>query len=311
MLYFTLVKFSLNKKETIILNQIGEVKNLTVIRSFEEGYILDGKPAEIFLHKNEAMNELVEGSEVEVFLYRDHQGRLTSTMKIPDIRPGHYGLGEVVKVLPDRGVFVKTGLTKDLFVGESDLPALKAVWPIEGDHLYCTMKLTNQGNLIGKLATEEVFDEIRKEADETAFNLDVEGVVVRTREVGSHIYTTEGLYGFVHESERGSEPRLGQKVYGRVIDVKVNGMINISFTPRAYEKKSADAEKIWAYLQERNGAMPYSDKSQAEDIYEKFGLSKAAFKRALGQLYRERRIFQSDGWTYDVRLKQPEDQEEK
>lgn len=295
------------------MNQIGKVTYLTVLRVFEEGYMLDGKPTEIFLHKNDTTVEVLEeGAKVEVFLYRDHQGRPSSTMKIPDIRSGHYGFGEVVKVLPGRGVFVQTGLTKDLFIGALDLPKVNAVWPIEGDRLCCTMKRTNQGNLIGKLATEDVFDEMRAEADEKAFNLDIEGVVVRTRQVGTHIYTTEGFYGFVHESERGKEPRLGQTVKGRVIDVKVNGMINVSFMPRGYEKKAMDAEKIWAYMQERKGAMPYSDKSKAEDIKEQFGLSKAAFKRALGQLYRERRIFQSDdGWTYDVRLKTSEKQKEK
>lgn len=286
--------------------QIGEVKCLEIIRSFEEGYILDGQPTEVFLHKNEATNIYDVGAQVEVFLYRDHQGRMAATMHIPNILPGVYGWGEVVKVLPDRGVFVQTGLTKDLFIGDSDLPAYKGVWPIVGDKLYCTMKITNQGNLIGKLATEDIFDEIRMDADERAFNLNVEGIVVRTRKVGSHIFTTEGYYGFVHESERESEPRLGQMMSGRVIDVKVNGMINVSFIPRGYEKRSQDAEKIWAYIQERNGAMPYSDKSGAEDIYDKFGMSKAAFKRALGQLFKERKIFQEDGWTYDVCLKDKE-----
>ena len=284
--------------------QIGEVKCLEIIRSFEEGYILDGQSDEIFLHKNESIDVYNIGDQVEVFLYRDHQGRMAATMHIPCIRPGVYGWGEVVKVLPDKGVFVKTGLTKDLFIGGSDLPSYKDVWPMVGDKLYCTMKITNQGNLIGKLATEEIFDQIRMDADVDAFNLNVEGIIVKTRKVGSHIFTAEGYYGFVHESERQGEPRLGQTMSGRVIDVKVNGTINVSFIPRGHEKRVEDSEKIWAYIQERNGAMPYSDKSEAEDIYKKFGMSKAAFKRALGCLLKEEKIFQEDGWTYDICLKE-------
>ena len=285
---------------------IGEVGSLEIIRSFEDGYILDGKPEEIFLHKNEATQNFMVGDTVQVFVYRDHQGRIAATMHIPKIRPGVYGWTEVIKVLPERGVFVRTGLTKDLFIGASDLPAHSKVWPMVGDRLYCTMKITNQGNLIGKLATEQIFDAIRVDADERAFNLDIDGIVVRTRKIGTHIFTTEGFYGFVHESERQFEPRLGQMMSGRVIDVKVNGTVNLSLIPRGYEKQDADAQKIWAYIEERNGAMPYSDKSRPEDIYEKFHMSKAGFKRALGHLYKERKIFQVDGWTYDMRLKKEE-----
>ena len=92
---------------------IGEVGSLEIIRSFEDGYILDGKPEEIFLHKNEATQNFMVGDTVQVFVYRDHQGRIAATMHIPKIRPGVYGWTEVIKVLPERGVFVRTGLTKD------------------------------------------------------------------------------------------------------------------------------------------------------------------------------------------------------
>src|SRR5699024_1822965 len=103
-------------------------------------------------------------------------------------------------------------------------------------------------------------------ADKKALNKSIDGYIYRTSKVGSWIYTTEGYKGFIHESEREQEPRLGEKVSGRIIDVKDDGSVNISLRPRIEEAIDYDAEKILTYLNERNGAMPYWDKSTPEDI---------------------------------------------
>ena len=97
---------------------------------------------------------------------------------------------------------------------------------------------------------------------------------------------------------RKEEPRLGEKVEGRIIDVKEDGTVNVSLIPRKQEAMDEDAEIILAYLASRNGTMPYGDKSAPEDIQERFNLSKASFKRALGRLMKEGKVYQEDGWTY-------------
>ena len=79
-----------------------------------------------------------------------------------------------------------------------------------------------------------------------------------------------------------AEPRLGQDVQVRIIDVKDDGSLNASLLPRKHERLSDDAEKIFAYLQDVGGKMPFGDKSAPEEIQEMFDMSKAAFKRALG-----------------------------
>jgi uncharacterized protein len=85
---------------------------------------------------------------------------------------------------------------------------------------------------------------------------------------------------------------------GRIIDVKEDGTINVSLLGRKQETQDTDAKRIYDYLMSRNGAMPYSDKSMPEDIQERFGLSKAAFKRALGKLMKEGKVYQEGFWTY-------------
>lgn len=80
--------------------------------------------------------------------------------------------------------------------------------------------------------------------------------------------------------------------------MKDDGTINISLLPRKEEGMEDDAAVIYAYMEERGGAMPFWDKSHPEDIKERFNMSKAAFKRALGKLMKEEKVYQEEGWTY-------------
>lgn len=124
-----------------------------------------------------------------------------------------------------------------------------------------------------KLASDEVIEEKRNHAAPKDFNKNVTGYVYRTAKVGSWVLTVQGYKGFIHESQRGKEPRLGEKVEGRIIDVKEDGTLNLSLFPRKHEAMEWDAEQIYGYLPERKGAMPYSDKSSPEDIRAMFGMS--------------------------------------
>src|SRR5690606_31624765 len=132
-------------------------------------------------------------------------------------------------------------------------------------------------------------------AEPQVFNKNVKGTVYRLLLAGSFIITEEGYMGFIHESERREEPRLGQEVEGRIIDVKEDGTINVSLLPRTHEQIDDDANEIFEYLQGRGGSMPYWDKSLPEDIKRRFNMSKGAFKRALGKLMKENKIIQEDG----------------
>ncbi|NCU18381.1 CvfB family protein [Pallidibacillus pasinlerensis] len=276
----------------------GTVETLTVAREVDFGFFLTNGNEDVLLHKSEAKGELQLDEDVRVFLYQDKQGRLAATMAIPEVQLGTYGWCEVVEVKESLGVFVNIGLSKDILIHEDDLPKLTEVWPAVGGRLFITLKTDKNGRLLGKLATENIMEDYFKKADRSIFNKDVKGYVYRTLYSGTFIITEEGYRGFIHESQRVKEPRLGDKVTGRVIDVKEDGSINVSLLKRVHEKLTDDAEMIFAYLQERGGSMPYTDKSAPEDIEKRFAISKGAFKRALGRLMKEGKIYQEEGWTY-------------
>jgi uncharacterized protein len=276
----------------------GTVVILKVAREVDFGYFLTNGKEEVLLHKSEQKGKLQLEEDVRVFLYQEKLGRLAATMAIPVVQIGTYGWCKVVEVKESLGVFVNIGISKDILIYKDDLPKLREVWPVVGGRLYITLKTDKNGRLLGKLATETVMEKQFKKADRSVFNQNVRGYVYRTLYSGSFIITEEGYRGFIHHSQRKTEPHLGDEVSGRVIDVKEDGTINVSLLKRGYESIAEDAEKIFTYLQERGGRMPYTDKSHPEDIEKRFAMSKGAFKRALGRLMKEGKIDQEDGWTH-------------
>jgi uncharacterized protein len=276
----------------------GLTVELTVARIADYGYFLTDGEEDVLLHSNDTDRTFEEGEKAEVFLFVDSRGRLTATTTIPKVTVGQYGWVPVVDVKPGVGIFLDIGISKDILLGEEDLPVMKNVWPQKGDLLYITLRVNRNNMIYARMATDPVIQEISIKATRKDFNKNVHGYIYRTARVGSWIITAEGYKGFIHESQRRTEPRIGEKVEGRIIDVKEDGSVNISMLPRKQEVLDEDAEKIMNYLEMRNGAMPYHDKSMSEDIQERFGMSKGSFKRALGRLMKEDKIYQENNWTY-------------
>lgn len=247
-------------------------------------------------------SEIEEGQEpdqtIEVFLYRNRQGGLSATPLIPHILKTNFGWAKVLKVSRRDGAIVDIGTTREVRVLPEDLPRLEELWPQQGDELFMTLRTDKHGDLFGRLATEDRVWELSAEAPESVFNQDLKARPYRLLPVGTFLLTIPEMYRvFVHETEREKEPRLGEEKTVRIIEVKEDGTLNGSLLPRKQERQGDDAETILAYLQQAGGRMPFTDKSTPDEIKEMFGMSKAAFKRALGKLMKERRIIQEDGWT--------------
>ncbi|MBB6452397.1 hypothetical protein HNQ94_000842 [Salirhabdus euzebyi] len=279
-------------------NLLGTVQILTVARKIDTGYVLSDGANEYLLHITEATGELEEGQNVDVFLYQDKKGQIVATMTIPDIRFEEYGWAEVVEVVRNLGVFVNIGIQKEILVSKDDLPLLEDVWPDVEDELFVKLGTDKRGRLLAIPATESVFEETWEHAPESVLNTPMSGRVYRANKEGTTIITEEGYRGFIHHTERKREPRLGEWVKGRVIDVKSDGTLNLSLRPLKQEGMLEDADVILAYIEEEGGVIPFSDKTDPEDILGTFNISKAAFKRALGKLMKEKKIEQRDGKTY-------------
>lgn len=278
--------------------QAGTITELKMVREAPFGYFLTDGDSDVLLHQTETDRELEVDEEVKVFLYQDKKGRLAASMTLPEVVIGTYGWVPVAGVQRHLGVFMNIGIKKDILLSVDDLPELFELWPMEGDLLYCTLKVDKKAGLMADPADIEQIEDMCRPAEEDMRNREIAGTIYRMVKTGAFIISDDHLKGFVHESEHREPLRLGERVSGRIIGVREDSSVNVSLLPRNYERMGDDAEGILSYLQQRNGPMPFGDRSHPDDIKSKFGMSKGAFKRALGKLMKEDKIYQKDGWTY-------------
>ncbi|MFD1433156.1 CvfB family protein [Lacticaseibacillus yichunensis] len=239
------------------------------------------------------------GSLVQGFAYENQHETPRLTTHLPKVGLDHYAFGTVVEVRRDLGVFVDVGLgDKDIVVSLDQLPELARLWPARGDRLMIALTIDKKHRLWGQLADETIINAVANQAKPAMNNQNVTATVYRLKIAGTHVLTDDFYLGFIHPDERDEEPRLGQVLHARVIGVRPDGELNLSLRPRAYEAISDDAEMVLAVLQHtQDGSIPYTDKSDPEAISKAFGISKGAFKRALGHLLKARLIVEADGKT--------------
>lgn len=278
--------------------QLGTIQTMQVLRKMETGYVLSQGESEALLHHNEAKEELEENQEVEVFLYNDKDDRVAATTTIPTALREKYGWATVVDVHPKLGAFVNIGINKEILVTNDDLPKFRSIWPAIGDKLLVALDLDYKKRLIATLATGNTIAEIFEEAPEELLNKEIQAHVYYSSREGTEVLTDDNYRGFIHRSERKVEPRVGELITGRVIMVKDDGTINVSLIPVKRESIPIDAELILNHVISNGGVIPFSDKSDPEDIRGTFNMSKAAFKRALGNLMKNGKVEQRDGNTY-------------
>lgn len=226
------------------------------------------------------------GDEVKGFLYDDKQHNREMTQFLPYAQADQYGWGKVTEIKYDLGVFIDIGLPdKDVVLSVDDLPFDKDHWPRKDDQLLVHLETDSKERIWAKLADENILEQLSAHFPNDMVNKDVFGTVYSSREVGAFVITSEYYLGFVHSSQMARPLRLGEQFKGRVIGISQYGRLNLSSLPRAFEEIDDDAQMILMSLRrKRDKTLPFYDKSDAQEIKNYFGISKSAFKRALGHL---------------------------
>lgn len=283
-------------------HKIGEIISAKVTDENDKYYYaqIDGLTYEI--DKSELQKPLKIGGVVTGFAYENEKHNLQITKNIPDVRLGHYAWGEVTDIRRDLGVFVNIGLpNKDVVVSLDELPTIKELWPQRGDKLMITLRIDKKDRLWGELASADILQAVRIPAKPDMKNKQVKATAYRLKMVGTLAITPDYNFGFIHPDERQREPRLGEEVDARVIGVREDGVLNLSLRPRAYEAISDDAAMLLTLLQRSSThSLPFTDKSDPKQIKKYFGMSKSQFKRAVGNLYKQRKITQNENGLFLV-----------
>lgn len=268
--------------------RLGERQNLKIVKEVSFGrYLGETKDAgpddRVLLPEKEVPEDAVMGDILPVFVYKDSNDRMIATMREPFIERGQVERLTVLQV-NKIGAFLDWGLEKDLM-----LPYHEQTRKVkEGEEVLVALYVDKSKRLAATMNVYEYLDRNSpyKKGDE------VEGTIYQTSDnFGIFVAVDDKYSGLVPKRETAGTYPIGEKKKFRVTDVKPDGKLNLSDRKKAYEQMDIDAESVLDIIKEDyEGNLPFDDKADPEKIREIFGLSKAAFKRAVGHLYKERII---------------------
>jgi predicted RNA-binding protein (virulence factor B family) len=268
--------------------EIGQFNKLKVIREVEFGVYLDGGSAGgILLPKPEVPENTRLGDLLQVFVYLDSDDEPIATTRRPRARMGQFASLKVVEV-NQIGAFLDWGLPKDLF-----LPFNEQVKPLQaGDYVTVFLYLDNTNRIAATAKLEKHLD---PEAQFTQAQL-VELLVVRPTDIGYQVIIDNCAMGLLQRQDIHRPVRPGQRLPGFIKQVREDGKIDVMLEKPGYGRIDPLAQQVLKYLQSRDGFCPLGDKSDPEAIRELFGVSKKAYKMAVGQLMKAGRVRQdADG----------------
>ncbi len=261
--------------------ELGRTQTLRIVNIVEFGLYLDAGTDDytdnVLLPKNQfARDEFLEGDQIEVFIYRDSEDRIIATRKKPFAQVGELAYLEVTSKTPI-GAFLDWGLGKDLF-----LPFREQHYDIEvGDKYLVKVYVDHSDRLC---ATTSIYSALFSDS-EYQKNDFVEGIAYEVRaDVGVLVAIDNQYYGLIPENEYFNKIKEGEKLTLRVIRVREDGRLDVTPRKLVQEQIGEDAEMILEKLKEKGGQMSIHDKSDPRDIKKELGMSKKAFKRAVGGL---------------------------
>lgn len=264
--------------------EVAKTNTLKITKTLDFGVYLDGAElGEILLPKRYVPKGAKEGDEVEVFLYYDSEDRLIATTEKPLAQAGEFVLLQAVDITPN-GAFLNWGLPKDLFVPfREQQPAME-----EGK--YYVVYVFTDGENGRPLASARVDRFLNKEELPFEQGQEVDVLVVRNTELGYKCVVNNTNSGILYHNEVFQPLQAGLRLKAYVSSVREDGRLDLILHKPGYEKVTDLGSQILETLRKNKGFLPLSDKSPAEEIYAQFSVSKKTYKKAIGALFRERKI---------------------
>lgn len=265
-----------------LTENLGKKVSLKIVKQVDFGVYLGNSQEKVLLPKKQVPKGAENGDTVEVFLYKDSSDRLIATTNEPKIT-----LGEIkaLKVADTGkiGAFLDWGLEKDLLLPFREQTA--KVKP--GDRVLVSLYIDKSARLC---ATMKVYRMLRCDSP---YKKDehVEGIIYeKSDNFGVFVAVDNRYSGLIPKQEAYGKLKVGDVVHARVIKVKEDGKLDLSVREKAFIQMDADAQMIYSRMEEYGGSLPFTDKASPALIEKEFGLSKNAFKRAVGRLLKEHMI---------------------
>jgi len=270
--------------------EIGHSYELTVVKQVDFGVYLDAAElGEVLLPKRHLPEKLAVGDSIAVFLYLDSEDRPVATTQKPKAQVGEFAYLKVVDTT-DIGAFLDWGLDKDLLV-----PFAEQHRPMEVGHSYIVYLYIDKrdGRITASSKIDKFLDDLRPHQFEPQQKVDL--LIANTTELGFKAIINNSHWGVLYKDEVFQRLSFGQSKKGFIKNVRADGKIDLTLQG-GQETRDKYAKIILIYLQKQNGFAPVHDKSDPQLISRLFGMSKGAFKKAIGGLYKQRIIsIEKDG----------------
>ena len=263
---------------------IGKLNTLLVMREAEQGLYLDGDNlGDILIPKRYVPEGTNVDDEIEVFIYTDSEDRIIATTEKPYAMVGQFGAMKVVHV-NKFGAFLDWGLMKDLFVPFRE----QKMKMLEGNTYVVFVYLDlDSDRIAGSAKLDQFLDETPPPFEQGE---EVEIIIAQRTDLGYKVIINETHWGLIFKNEIFGNIHIGDKRKAYIKNMREDDKIDVSLQKEGYERIDSVSKMILQKIEDESGFLALTDKSSPKEISATFGISKKAFKKAIGALYKQRLI---------------------
>jgi len=263
---------------------LGKFNTLEIERESPHGlYLTDEIGNEVLLPNKFVTEEMEFGEDIEVFLYKDSEGRNVATTEQVKLQVGEIALLEVFDV-NEIGAFMEWGVEKHLLIPFRNQGRRLS----QGDETLVYMYLDEETHRL--VGTTKLMKYLDGDSSKLKIGAGVELMMWHATSLGYTAIIDGSMVGLVYQDDIYEEIWPGDIKHGFIKRVREDGKIDLSLRPFGYNKVTDESQKILDYLEKHGGTMEFTDKSNPERISRTFRMSKKVFKKALGLLYKQKLV---------------------
>jgi predicted RNA-binding protein (virulence factor B family) len=279
--------------------EIGKYNELRILSKTEAGLNLTDGDKLVILPYQYVPNGVEIGDNITVFVFVQKDGRLTGTTQKAYAEVGDFAFLKVASD-GDDGVFMDLGIDKDVYV-----PDREQKRPMQKGYKYVVYLYLDESN-DRLLASSKLYDFVEEDGFDFEEGDEVSLLITEETDLGFNAIINNTYIGLLYNNEVFDNIQPGEMRKGWIKKIRVEGKIDLTLQPSGYGHILDSKEMMLKELKKSGGVIELGDKSSPEDIYHRFQISKSAFKKTIGSLYKERLILLSDD---SIRLITDEDAE--
>ncbi len=272
-------------ERSLVMN-LGEFQTLQVVKCVDFGVYLARNANDdrrVLLPKKQVPPDLEIGDEIKVFLYKDSKDRLIATTNQPKLTIGACAALKVLSV-GNIGAFLDWGLEKDLF-----LPYKEMTREVRADDVVLvTLYIDKSSRLCASM--RDLYGLLSRSSPYQKGDIVTGRVYELSDNFGTFVAVDDQYSAMLPLHEDCSALKIGDIIEAKVTNVKPDGKLDLTRREKAYIQIEADAQQVMQVIEAYAGVLPFNDKASPEVIKREMKMSKGAFKRAVGHLYKERKI---------------------